>query len=162
MTSEIVAIYDTVEAMTVLVDGMTPTVYGLTGIPNGVVNADLPCRILLDLAQGGEGESMQFVTVNSGIGGGGEQYIDWRINDLMLLKPLGLGIGSREVTQALIAYTSAYIDAVRSNRNLLETDNNSASFTNLNVTPGTYEYPAESGHFFWGVMATSTIREIIS
>ena len=162
MTSVILDIYDAVSAMTVLVGGESPTVYGLTGIPNGVANADLPCRILLDLANGGEGQSMQFHTVNSGIGGGGAQYVDWSIRDLMLLKPQGLGVGNREVAATLVAYTGAYVDAARANRNLIATDTNEASFTELSVSPGVYEYPVESGIFHWGVMATSTIREIIS
>lgn len=162
MTSAIVDIYSAIEGIEVLVDGAAPFVYGLTGIPNTVASADLPVRVLLDLANAGEGQSMQFHTVNSGIGGGGAQYIDWQISDLMLLLPEAQGLGVKQVAETLVAYTGAYVDAVRDNRELVDEALNSASFTALRVSPGIYEYPAESGNRYWGVMATSTIREIIS
>lgn len=162
MTSAIVAIYTAIEDMTVLVGTKTPEVYGLTGIPNTIASANLPCRVLLDLANAGEGETMQFHTINSGIGGGGAQYIDWQVGDLMLMLPEGQGIGNKQVAQTLVAYTGAYIDAVRNARDLVDSDDNSASFTALRVSPGIYEYPAESGNRYWGVMASATIREIIS
>jgi hypothetical protein len=162
MTSAISAIYTAVESMTVLVGSDTPTVYGLTGIPNTVASANLPCRILLDLANAGEGQSMNFFTINSGISGGGAQYIDWQIDDLMLLLPLAQGIGNKQVSSNLIAYCGAYIDACRTNRGLVNTSTNEANITNLRVAPGVYNYPNGSDTFYWGVRAELTIREIIT
>ena len=157
MASAISAIYTAVEAMAVTVSGITPRVYGLTGLPGSVAAADLPARIILDLANASEGQTMQFFTVNSGISGGGAQYVDWQINDLLLWKPEALGRGVKDVATDLIAYCGKYIDAVRTNRNI----GTAATFTGLRVSPGVYEYPASSGVFYWGVMASSTIREII-
>lgn len=156
MTSQIVAIYNAIENMEVSpVDVIH--VYGLTGLPNSVPSGNLPCRILLDLANAGEGQSMEFFTVNSGIGGGGAQYIEWQLNDLMLLLPEGQGRGNKQVSTALITYTGAYVDAVRNARALVPT----ANITGLRVSPGIYEYPAGSGVMYWGCMATLTIKEII-
>lgn len=161
MTSEISAIYTAIENMTVTVNNATPIVYGLTGIPNSLANANLPCRILLDLANAGEGQTMDFRTVGSGINGGGKQYVDWQFNDLMLYLPLALGTGNKQVTSVLVAYLGAYIDAARANRELVNTANSSASITGLKVTPGVYEYPSGSGSQYWGCMTAITVREII-
>lgn len=157
MASQISAIYTAFENMTITVSSVTPRVYGLTGLPNSIAAADLPARVLLDLANAAEGQSMEFFTVNSGIGGGGAQYVDWQMNDLLLWMPEAHGRGVKDVATALIAYCGKYIDTVRNSRNIVS----SASFTGLRVSPGVYEYPAGSGQMYWGVMATSTIREII-
>lgn len=161
MTSEISTIYTAIEDMSILVNGVMPNVYGLTGIPNSLPSANLPARILLDLANAGEGQTMEFRTVGSGINGGGKQYVDWQFNDLMLYLPIAQGVGNKQVASALVAYLGAYIDAARANRELANTANGSASITGLKVTPGVYEYPSGSGSQYWGVMAMVTVREII-
>ena len=158
MTSVIGSIYTAIESMSILVDGSAPKVYGLTGLPNTVASAMLPCRILLDLANAGEGQSMDFFSINTGIGGGGNQYVDWQLSDLMLMLPQAQGIGVKQVATTLVEYTGAYIDAARDNRAIVPT----ANITGLRVSPGIYQYPAEGGVSYWGCMATLTIREIIS
>lgn len=162
MSSAIGAIYTAIEAMSVLAGEKTPTVYGLTGLPNTVASANLPCRILLDLANAGEGQSMEFFSINSGISGGGAQYVDWQLSDLLLYLPQAQGLGVKQVAVALVDYTGAYVDACRSNRGLVNTATNEANVTGLRVAPGIYEYPVSSGNFYWGCMATLTIREIIT
>ncbi len=162
MTSAIVAIYTAIENLTILVDSKTPEVFGLTGLPNTVASAMLPCRILLDLANAGEGQNMEFVTINSGISGGGSQVIEHQISDLMLLLPLGQGQGNRQVGVALVTYYGAYIDAVRANRTLVDTPTNDANIAGLRCSPGVYEYPVGSGTFYWGCMTNLTIKEIIA
>jgi len=156
-TSAISAIYDALYNMDVTVNDTTPTPYALTGTPNKGNSADTPMRLLLAVDGSGDGKSIDFKTLGTP-GVNDTIEMTWALTDLMLWKPMAQGQGVRSVASDLIAYAAAYVNAIRTNRNLTTR----ASVVNLRITPGVFEYPAGSGSYYYGVQSVLTILEIVS
>lgn len=152
MPSAIDSIYTAIKNISVTVGSVTPTAYGLTGLPNQIASADLPARLIL--AVGGAlatgQQAVQFYTLSDYKYGA-----KWQINDLMLWIPQEQGRGVAQVAQSLVQYAGAYLDAVRTNRDLTAL----ASIEDMRAEPGLYEYPQGSGITYFGCMATVTVQE---
>lgn len=161
-TSQITAIYAAIESVNVTFNlrgqSRTPTVKGLTELPNRVESADLPLRLLLNVQNNAEGVSFQAGTLGSGLGGGAKPTIIWRITDLMLALPQNQGTGVKDVAYDLMAYCSAYLAAVRNNIKITS----GALVEDVSVEPGVYLYPAsETGVAYYGVQCVWSIKELV-
>lgn len=146
------AIYSAIEALSVAVDGVTATVYGLADMPDSVETAHLPMRALVSVGGNTQGESMRLATFGSPPGA----QMTWAIQDLMLYRPPGQGSGLKEHNTVLIAYIDDYLTALRTSAQLTS----AALVTDARLEPGVFEHPPGSGAQFLGVMTTLTIEEI--
>lgn len=152
MSSQIEGIYNALVAMSITVDTKTPSVYGLTGLPNQVASADLPCRLILALgANAVAGSSTDFYTL------GGHQNVVWTMSDLLLWLPAAQGQGVKQVAGALVRYAGKYVDAVKGKWFMVS----GADVEDCKVEPGMYEYPVGSGNFYYGCLSRLTIRELV-
>jgi hypothetical protein len=152
MSNQINAIFSALEAMSVQVDGNAPAVYGLTGLPNTVASANLPARILEIMDNAAEMSAGTHRTLSSTPG----MAINWVLTDLLLYLPTAQGQGLVQVASSLVTYCGKYIDAIQVNEALIAT----ASVIGLKVVPGRFEYPSDSGTFYFGAVATLTIKEL--
>jgi hypothetical protein len=157
--SQILAIYTAIQALSITVNpgappvAVTPTVFGLTGTPDSVETAHLPCRILeifdnrLQTVQARHSTISGTVTPN--------MEVIWTISDLMLWCPEAQGRGVIDVAYTLVEYCGKYIDVVRSHEAIIA----SASIEDCKPIPGIFEYPTESGNFYFGVWSTLSVKE---
>ena len=152
--SEITAIYDALEALTVkTTKNITPTVYNLDTLPKSMSTAKLPCRLLLPVGNNpGEGRDASFIAI------GTHMTITWQISDLLLWQASGQGIGLPEFSVELVDYCGKYLDKMRTFR--CPTTN--SALERVNMTPGIYEWPTASGTYYSGVLCQLEIKEVAS
>lgn len=155
--SQLLAIYDAIAAMSVSAGGVTPQVWDVDEVRDSVHTAHLPVRILLphgEFAGGGAlGQGFRPVTLDSIARG------TWLITDLCLWRPVGQGLGTRDIGDVLVEYCGAYATAlVTRGRGTTH-----QSFINgWDIAAGVYAFPESSGNWFWGVRAVVQVDEIIS
>jgi hypothetical protein len=159
VASDIIDIYDAIEALSVTVDGVTPLIYDLDELPNTADTAHLPARWLFPLASfGGFGRdtqaAMRWVTLNS------ITQVTWQIRDLCLWRPTGQGIGWKTIAPTLVKYAGLYVDKMTANRQL--TIQSYIAQDGLFVQPGVIEFPDQSGRRFYGINAQLTVIEHVS
>lgn len=163
-TSNPLGIYSAIENMevTFTLRGQlkTPAVKGLTELPNTISGTSgLPVRLLINVANNAEGQTMKVFTIGAAINGGAKYKVSWKITELMLALPQQHGTGLKDVAYDLMDYCGKYLDKVRENLNITA----SALVTDCSVEPGTYLYPAtENGVAYYGVQCVWTIEEIVS
>lgn len=153
--SDLTSIYDAIAAMSVTAGGKTPQVWGLDELKDSVHTAHLPIRILLPNGNVNVGAQQAFrpVTIDSIAKG------TWQIVDLCLWKPIGQGLGMRDVGAVLAEYCGAYATAlVQRGRATTQ----QSYITGLDISAGVYAYPDTSNELFWGVRAVVQVDEIIS
>jgi hypothetical protein len=150
--SDILAIYDTLVAMSVTVGSTTPTAYDLDQLPNAVRSAMLPVRLLLPTESRGDAEEFMFVAL------GKTATVRWRITDLLLWQPVAQGRGLQDVADDLVTYAGAYLEALRDNR----APSTQSYVVSASASPGVYEWPGQSGNYFFGCECVVTIEEVLS
>lgn len=131
-------------------DGMvTPTVYWGATIRNAWDKADLPVRMLQPVNFGVNDMRSQtlrpsFVTT-----------VKWSVQDILLLRPAGMGRGLPDITVNLTSYLSNYVDALRTL--------GSGHYTRGDArgTIEMLEYPAASGRFYDAVVITIEFTDIV-
>lgn len=153
MTSNLVAIYTAVAAMSITVGDDTPTVYGLASVPNKVESAPLPVRLLEIFDNRMDTLTAKHSTISGSFTP--HMHVTWSISDLLLWKSEARGRGIKDVDTSLITYCQKYIDAVAANEAITAT----ASIEDCKLLPGLFPYPASSDTFYFGVLATLTIKE---
>ena len=154
MTSTLTDIYNAIESWPITLDGKVVAVRGLDELQNQVTAADMPIRLLVPYGRWWDvgGEDMTFIAFRD------MSRLTWTIRDMMLYKPVRQGLGLADVAGPLARYAAAYVDTVTDNRQLT----NTAWVGQALVLPGVYEWPLESGNFYWGVEATIRAEEIVS
>lgn len=154
MTSILSDIYNSLEALTVTYTDKTgasvsPAVFSQETALDSVQTAHLPCRLLFP-AQGS-------FTINPG----GIQFAEWRIADLALLEAAGQGTGQRDEIPQMTRYLMAYTEKIGTLWQYVSgwsTEDRSISAT---VTSGKFEYPSQSGNWWYGVRCELIINETI-
>jgi hypothetical protein len=161
MASNISAAYATLDATQItfelLGQSVAPTVKTLSELPNKENAPNLPVRLLIGMDGVGEGTAMKFDTIGTGLTGGGGLMMRWKITDLMLAVPQTHTQGMKTVAASLVAYCGKYVDMARNNRNIAT----GISIEGLTLSAGTYEFPADSGIRYFGVMAVLDLVELI-
>lgn len=154
MTSIIATIYDKLEAMTVTFAdrdsvSKTATVYSQETFPGSLETAHMPARVLMP------------PTAVIDIEAGGNQQAQWQITDLALLDAAGQGQGPKSHMPAQLRYSAAYQDAIGKLWQMtsgLASENYAVSVA---VSVGVFEFPAQSGAWWFGVSNALTITELI-
>jgi hypothetical protein len=154
MASVIRSIYSTLATKAVTVGGITPRVFDLDKLPNQVQRTELPCRLLLPLGPRGEAREFDFVAM------GKTATMTWQVTDLMLWRAAGSGIGLEDIAETLVLYAAAYLEMLRQNRSMGQTQ---VHITGAKTTYGTFAYPdADTGPQFHGVACEITFQEYLS
>ena len=154
--SQLLAIYDAIAAMTVTAGGVTPQVWDVDEVRDSVHTAHLPVRILLPHGEfSGSNELGRFapVTINSIARG------TWLITDLCLWRPVGQGLGTRDIGNALVEYCGAYATALVARG---RGTTHQSYINGWSIAAGVYAFPEASGNWFWGVRAVVQVDEILS
>jgi hypothetical protein len=152
--SHISEIYAAIKAVTVTTaSGITPTAYDLDALPENVVTAHLPCRLMLPLSPAPVGgRDAEYIAIGTGM------TVIWQLNDLMLWQASEQGLGLRQFAPELVDYCGKYLDAMRAKRCVY---NNDDSLEGISMTPGEYEWPRGTGRFYAGVLCQLTIKEVV-
>jgi hypothetical protein len=157
--SILLTIYDDLEAMAVtytdkLSASVTPSVYNLDEIPASVQTAHLPCRILLPVGQGQGGSP------NVQILRGAGASASWTVSDLFLLETAARDAGLYIQAPVLMRYVVAYAEALAKQFQFRHGADTLSLTISSSIVPGMYEYPSQSGTWFYGVKCDITIEEI--
>lgn len=152
--SVILSIYTTLATKTVTVSGITPTIYGLTALPDAVEDAMLPCRLLLPMQPRGEGRDWHFIALGKTV------QLTWHITDLMLWRRSDAGIGLEDIASVLVDYAGQYAEMLRSNRAMGQ---EMAHIVGARFVYGTFQYPdSEQGISYDGCAVELDIEEVLS
>lgn len=147
MSSRLAAIYTALAAMPVPVGGALASVRNYDALPASVAAGDTPVRLLMPLsAQPGGGVSV--VTFS------GAQQADWRIADLLLLRPAQAG-RLEQAAALMVEYQVNYAAAVANARGLA-----GAFIQSLTMDAGVFTYPAGGTAQWFGVEVKLTLREV--
>jgi hypothetical protein len=153
--SNILGIYNAIEAISVTVGSVTPTVYDSDELPDIVDTWGVPLRLLLpvsDLGDGMEGR-ITYTALQKA------SRVQWRIRDLCLWEQVGQGIGLRTIMPTLVEYAGKYMDAMTDNRALMD----GAHLDNdTKIEPRILEWPDRSGQWFYAVDAVLVVSEFLS
>lgn len=107
MTTNILAIFNTIEAMSVTANTLTPTVYDLAELRNVVQPSALPARLLLPY---NDVNNLSSVITDFELGN--TATVSWTITDRLLWATATGGAGIEEHTEDIARYIGAYNDAV--------------------------------------------------
>lgn len=146
------AVYDRLEAMQVSYTDKagvsnTPEVYSQETLLDSVTG-QAPCRLILP-ASG---------SIN--IMAGGENLAAWKISDLFLLEGAAQGDGIHDEIPSLTRYMLAYADAIAKLWQIAYQDSTETRTLAVSIASGKFEYPSQSGAWFWGVRCDLNIEEL--
>lgn len=150
MSSDILSIYNTLEATTITVNTVTVTVYDADELPNSVPGASLPVRLLTPLSPFGieAGAVSEIVPQSTS---SMPYIVDWSIVDLMLWQPVATDVGIKAHAKELLAYCVQYLD-------MLKTVNISL-ITSVSLVPDVINYPTQSANWYYGVRSVLGVKE---
>jgi hypothetical protein len=157
--SVLLSIYDDLEAMAITYlnkDSVSTTAncLNLDEIPSSVETAMLPCRILLPVGQGASGSPNVAIVHGAGV------KATWNITDLFLLEAAARDAGLYIQAPVLMRYVVAYSEAMGVAWQFKHGWNVESLSITASVIPGMYEYPSQSGTWFYGVKCDLQIEEI--
>ena len=149
MASQLPTIIAAIKAFSLTYNGKSISIRDGSTIPNTANAADLPMRIISAVdANGGNVKRYTF-------GANPVITLRWQVTDTMLGQQVGLGKGEKDQSTAQIAYAATYANLIRG----LVT--NTYQIDDITITPGTIEYPSESGNMYYGVTCEYIVTEII-
>lgn len=152
--SAVLDLYEVLATKAVTVGGITPTVYGLSRLPDRVDDMLLPCRLLLPMQPRGEGRDWGFVAL------GTTAKVTWHITDLLLWRGASSGIGLEDIAATLVGYAGAYAEMLRANRSMGQRQ---CHIVSARFQYGTFQYPeTDSGPTFDGCAVEIDIEEVLS
>jgi hypothetical protein len=158
MSSLLLTFYDDLEAMTVSYtdkSGATVTAncLNLDEQSDSIQTAHLPCRILTFT-------QADTAVVLKGAG----SLATWQITDLFLLETAARDMGTYVLKPVLKRYEVAYLEAIQKLPSALSLVHGWSTETQpltVNMRAGKFEYPAQSGVWFYGVQCDVTLEEIV-
>lgn len=146
------AVYDRLEAMQVTYTDKAgasniPEVYSQETLLDSVTG-QVPCRLILPPSG----------SIN--IMAGGENLAAWKISDLFLLEGAAQGDGIHDEIPSLTRYMLAYADAIAKLWQIAYQDSTETRTLAVSIASGKFEYPSQSGAWFWGVRCDLNIEEL--
>lgn len=142
-------IYPAIAALELELAGVTVTGYGLDQLPNSVVAAMLPCRVLSPFTNNAGGNIQRWVTLER------NKVVDWQLTDLLLARGAAAGLGLVDIAEPLTEYLERYIDAMRTLRTFARW-----KVISVDAKVDMIEWPESSGQWYDGVRSQLTIREL--
>jgi len=153
MASVIDTVYANLDATTVNVSGTVPTVYTLAELKEWTDIADLPCRLLLPVNERNQASAFELNNF-----GHTQAEVTWRITDLLLWKNVNTETGLKDVAAELLEYSKEYLEMLLT---FVPAAGSPAWFSNATSTIDIFEWPEDSGQYFWGVEVVLTLTEHI-
>lgn len=155
MSSLLLTFYDDLEAMAVTYtnkDGSpaTANALNLDEQSDSIETAHLPCRILTFIQP-------DTAVILRGAG----STATWNITDLFLLETAARDIGGSILKPVLKRYEVAYLEAVEKQWNLVHGWSTETFGLNVTMRAGKFEYPSQSGTWFYGVQCDVSFEEIV-
>lgn len=126
---------------------VTPEVYSQATLLDSVTGQP-PCRLLLSAAGA--------LAITSG----GNNLATWRITDLFLLEGAAQGDGIHDEAPSMTRYMLDYSDALAKLWQIASPPSTETRTLAATLTSGKFEYPSQSGVYFWGVRCDLTIEEL--
>ena len=145
MGSNLLAIYDALALVQVPVNGVIVPVKNVTGLPATVASGDVPIRLLMPLGTRPGSNAVSEITLM------GMASSDWRITDMLLLKPAQAG-KLDDVAPLMVRYMADYATALMRTRALA-----GAPIVGFSMDAGVGPYP--EGTQWYGVNVTLTVKE---
>lgn len=157
--SQLATIYQAIADRTIgfALDGEIYNVPGLalSNLPDAVDSHRFPVRLIIPTGGRGAGQTQGLRTFRQGTQGG-VIVVDWTVHDMLFWRGADAGVGLADIAPVLALYMSAYLGDLGSLRTA------TWSVTQISFPAiGGFEWPAESGRAYEGVIAQLTIREII-
>jgi hypothetical protein len=146
--SALLAIYAALAAMPVEIDGVAVPVLNVTQLPESVAAGRTPVRLLMPLGTRPGATSIAALAL------GGAAQAEWRIADLLLLRPAQAG-RLEQAAAALVQYMQDYAVALNSTRALA-----GAFIQGAALEAGVFTYPAGGTAQWFGVEASLTVKEV--
>lgn len=117
---------------------------------DSIQTAHLPCRIITTTAA-------DTISIHRG----GNSTATWNITDLFLLETVARDMGTFAVMPTLMRYKVAYAEALQKQWTIVHGWSTETLVLNLSMLVGKYEYPSQSGVYFYGVKCDITFEELI-
>jgi len=149
----LIAILNSLAAQPVASGQVVPTVKHLDGLPNAVPTALCPCRLFLSGSEEGRGTEGSFSALGTLL------ESTFQISDLMLWTTQAQGTGRAQYERDLTVYQDNYLAMLRGWRGAGQAQAHVVGFRSV---IGLYEYPAQSGVRFWGVLVVVQVQEFYS
>lgn len=155
MSSLLLTFFDDLEAMTVTYTdrtgaSVTANALNIDERTDSIQTAHLPCRIITT------------TTPDSAIiQRGGNSRVTWNITDLFLLETAARDLGTFAIMPTLQRYKVAYVEALQKNWNIVHGWSTETLALSLGMQAGKYEYPSQSGVWFYGVKCDITFEELV-
>lgn len=153
MPSQIISIFQALASWEFAISGETiyaPVLQQLEDMP---ASPNLPMRILSPALNRSEGE-LAGLTINNS-----SYLVGWTIDDLLLWRPVTQTVSFSDEVVPLMQYMVAYAEKWVSNRQIT-----AQAFIEevTDFSAGVFEYPQKSQVYYYGVLATLHIKEIVT
>lgn len=149
MASHLSNILTALAAVTINLDGDNVDVWLTDEVQDTAEYPQLPVRIIHSLGMQGVRTRQQT------LGSGAVLSAEWRVTDFVLMRPVGMGLGIRDIAQLYVEYMSEYADGMR------VLVNNQWRLETLEQKPQVLEYPAGSGRKYHAVVCTLLFSDIV-
>jgi hypothetical protein len=158
MSSLLLTFYDDLEAMAVSYTdkagaSVTATCLNLDEQSDSIQTMHLPCRILTFTQP-------DTAVIMSGAG----STAAWNITDLFLLESAARDLGTYVLKPVLKRYEVAYLEAIQklpTARTLVHGWSTETQPLSVSMRAGKFEYPAQSGVWFYGVQCDIVLEELV-
>ncbi len=158
MSSLLLTFYDDLESMTVTYTDKSgasanATCLNLDEQSDSIQTTQLPARILTFT-------NPDTAVIMQGAG----SMATWNITDLFLLETVARDLGSYILKPILKRYEVAYLEAIQklpAARSLVHGWSTETQPLSVSMRAGKFEYPAQSGVWFYGVQCDLVIEEIV-
>lgn len=157
MGSQILASYDAIADMELVVDGKEVRGFRPADLPNAITTAQLPVRLLTPISRFANQTGITGTTWNVS-GGSNVNRVDWQVVELFLWEAVNQNVGLRAMSQPLLKYCVTYLDTLAAGGLALPVN---SIVTNVTFRPDVVEYPIFSGHGFYGVVTILSLMEKI-
>lgn len=144
-------ILDTLAALVVPYSDTVPSVRLRDTLADEIEDADLPARIITTIG----GISARRSRTETAVG---QHSIRWQIDDLLLVRSVGLGRGTRDEAGALATYVYTYARAIKP----LRARTGTWVVSDWSAEIGVITYPAGTDRAYEGVRVVLSVDHIIT
>jgi hypothetical protein len=149
MGSNLVNMINSIAALPVELDGDIVDVWVTSDIMDSAEYPQLPVRIIHPIGVVAQRSDMQT------LGAGTVLKMEWLVKDMVLVRPVGMGLGIRDVADLYIEYMVNYAQQIR------QLVANTWKMTSVEINPQIVEYTAGSGRKYHAVICNILLSELV-
>jgi hypothetical protein len=151
MSVTITDILNAIAATNVPYGTITPAVRLANTLTDEIEDADLPARVITAIGGIGARRNVTLTSV-------GQHIIRWQLDDLLLVRSVGLGRGMRDEAGALATYVYTYARAIKP----LRARTGTWVVSDWSAEIGVITYPAGTDRAYEGVRVVLSVDHIIT